>query len=390
MKKRLIHIPFYDRYTETGYVPEVYGQLFFKRDNRLLYQSPGNKSTPEDLDRAYSISLFPSYLDAKPLLETQKMFFKTIAQRKIKGFAIEITEPTDFDTFYRENYSKSFRQNIKRYVNRLESCFNVKYLIFHGNISKSDYELHMQSLKRMLKYRFEEKGEDNRVLKEWDNYYNATFDLINQKKCSLFVIQADGETIHVCINRHQKNILNISIPSYDIAYSKFSLGNISIFKLLQWSIENKYDFIDMEYGVNEYKRRWSNVIYSFDHHIFYPSKRFSGYLLGRLKILKLRVINLLKGMMVDEWVEKVKRRRIGGQMKTYSSNYRHETTDVLNFESLKEISFKQLDSTVLKRTILDIAFQRKLVLSRCKIFSDVKNPNLYYLADDSTKIKIEY
>ena len=181
--------------------------------------------------------------------------------------------------------------------------------MFHGEISKTDYELHMLALKKMLKERFDEKGEENRVLKEWNNYYNTTYELIKTKKCSLFVIRANAETIHVCINRHQNNMFNISIPSYNIAYSKFGLGNISIFKLLEWAVKNNYDFIDMEYGSYEYKRRWSNKIYSFDHHICYNSKWSKRSIWGRLEVLRLRMINLLKDMKVDEYVQSMKRKK---------------------------------------------------------------------------------
>ena len=389
MRQRPTNIPFYDLYTETGHVPEVYSELIFKQDNQVLYQRANSKNSCADLDGVYSISLFPSYLSAKLAFDAPKMILKTIPQKKIMGFAIEIPYRTDFETFFKQKYSKRFRSNIKRFVNRFESCFNVNYLMFYGVISKKEYEHYMLCLKKMLRARFNEKGEENRVINQWEYYYDSTYELIKSKKCSLFVIQANNEVVHVCVNRHQNKIINISIPSYDICYSKFSLGNISIYKILEWAVERNYEFIDMEYGAYDYKRRWSNRIYHFDHHLFYPSRKGLGYLLGKIEFLKLKTKNLLKYLRVDVLIKSIKQIRRSSAKTPFSAPYQHKIIELVDKKTMKALDFHKLDNTIVKRTILDIIFSKKLALSEIEIFVDSKKQNVYYLVGEKINIKIE-
>jgi len=384
----LIKIPFYDWYTEREYVPDVYSKLFFNKDR--VYLNARRKENDFNFESTYSVSLFPSYLQPTPAFDDSRLAFKQISQKKIKGFAIDIDNDLDFETTYKENYSKSFRNNIKRFVNRFETCFNAEYLMFFGNITESEYERYMGSLKTMLNNRFQERGEENRVLNNWNDYYRATFDLIKAKKCSLFVIKANNETVHVCINRHNGHIINIAIPSYDITYSKFSLGNISIFKLLKWSIENKYKFVDLEYGIYEYKRRWSNKIYEFHHHIFYNSKKPISRLLANIEYLRLKLKNVLKSINIDELIGFIKRTGSLKQQKKYSIPYTFEIIPNFYIGTKKEVHLSNLKDIPFKRAILDVSFYQKIVVSKIKIFIDPDNLDLCYLIGEQIKIKIEF
>ena len=390
LARKVIKIPFYDLYTDHGHVPDLYSRLLFKQGNTTLYEQDRETEFQLDLTTAYSISLFPSTTIPEVSFDTTAVITKKIEQRNIKGFAIEIPENTDFKTFLLGNFSKSFRSKIKRSVNRFEGCFEVNYLMFYGKISKQEYEYHMLSLKKMLEDRFEEKGEENRVLNEWATYYNTTYDLINAKKCSLWVIQANSKNVQVCINRHHNSILNISVPSYDIAYSRFGLGNISIYKLLEWSIERNYSFIDMEYGAYEYKRRWSTKIYDFYHYVYYPSKWSTGNLLGRIEVLRLTGINFLKSLKVDKYIESIKKVPKVNRKKPYTALFKDEIIESIDDNMLCERDFQQLEGSLIKRMIIDVVFQRKLILSEVKVYTDTKDQNILYLINKTSIIKIQH
>src|SRR5690606_10337175 len=103
------------------------------------------------------------------------------------------------------------------------------------------------------------------------------------------------------------NILFVSVPSYDINYAKFALGNVSLYKLLEWSVNNNYEVMDMAQGYLEYKRRWSNLIYEFDHHIIYSKKSTLNRISAQFEIQKLHFKNFLKSKDIDVLIEKLKK-----------------------------------------------------------------------------------
>ena len=72
------------------------------------------------------------------------------------------------------------------------------------------------------------------------------------------------------IKKNFKLLLFGYISSYDIDYYKFGLGNLLIYKQLDWCIENGYNHFDMGWGDLKYKKWWSNNIYQFNHHIVFP------------------------------------------------------------------------------------------------------------------------
>lgn len=85
----------------------------------------------------------------------------------------------------------------------------------------------------------------------------------------------------------------MSIPSYDIDYAKFGLGNISVQKLLEWCIANDYKMLDMGFGAFDYKIKWCNDVYDFEHHIFHRKSSLVSSTLVFLITLKTKLINYL-------------------------------------------------------------------------------------------------
>ena len=75
---------------------------------------------------------------------------------------------------------------------------------------------------------------------------------------------------------HFENNVNHSIKTYDIDYAKFSLGNIDIYKQLEWCFENNFKMFDFMWGNLEYKERWCNQIYLYEHHLYYNKNFILG------------------------------------------------------------------------------------------------------------------
>jgi hypothetical protein len=154
----------------------------------------------------------------------------------------------------------------------LESCFDIKYKLFYGEISKNQYDQLLKELRGMIVQRFQQRNEQSKSLLEWNRTVELTFPLILNKKASIFVIYDRDKPIEIAINYHFKQIMFTYISSYDIDYAKFGLGHVEIYTQLEWCLDNDFTRFEMGWGDLDYKRRWSNHIYNFEQHLFYYKK----------------------------------------------------------------------------------------------------------------------
>jgi hypothetical protein len=373
---------FYIDITEKNNVLRGYESLKFSHDETTLFSN----EEPFYPEQVVSVRLFPLYLN--PIFRLNPdCFVSKVSQDKINGYAIVLKENLDFDTFFTNEFSKSFRANIRRFVSRFETCFNAGYKMFYGSISRTDYQILMQALHSMLTNRFNQRNDDNKILKNWTYYESTTYDLINNKKASLFVIYNNKIPVHICINHHFNNIHFVSIPSYDIDYAKFALGNISIYKLLEWSITNNYKMLDMAYGDLEYKRRWSTLIYHFEHHIFYKNI-WNQILMAKIEKTKIQFKNYLKSKNVDETVKNLKNKILK------SKNNFTQTTFTTEPISLSESNYKQVAfqidnrvNNVLKKPVFDFLYKHKEHIDHIKVF-EIQPSRIYIISGNNIAEKI--
>lgn len=293
---------FYFTFFEQRLVPACYKELTYQNfkipDLIAIGSGKLNLNTP-----VLFIELFPSYFI--PRIEIPSGFdLKKIF--RVKGFCININNLEDIDRYILANFKPNNRTSLRRRLKGLETSFDVRYEIFYGNITKKEYSFLMEALHKMLTRRFNQRDDTNIPLQKWDYYLSSVFDLINQKKASLYVIYDDEKPIQISLSYHYEKIVFLSIPSYDIDYAKFGLGNIAVHKLLEWCISNGYEILDMGYGAFDYKLKWCNHTYNFEHHIFYKSKSTISYLVVGLITLKTRVINYLLTKNVNVFYHQLK------------------------------------------------------------------------------------
>ena len=365
-----IHENFYETITTKNKVIAYYNKLYFSHDNTNIYTASENTIT--NTNTVLNVSLFPSYLQPEFNIGNTMGIVK-IPQKKITGYAVLINGHTTLESLLKTAFKKSFRANILRFVNRFEACFNAKYRLFFGDISKEEYTFLMATLHNMLTNRFEQRKDANKVLNNWDAYLSTTFDLIKEKKASLFVIYNDVTPVHICINHHFNTILFVSVPSYDIDYAKFALGNVSLYKLLEWSVNNHYEVMDMAQGYLEYKRRWSTLIYEFDHHIIYKKKSTIGHISALTEVYKLHFKNFLKSKNVDTLVEKLKKGLKKHNAYQKPLHYQLEVVDASDTTGLKEINAHCPMYQTLRIAINDFLFIHKERNTALKIMEITKD-----------------
>src|SRR5690606_38532775 len=138
-----------------------------------------------------------------------------------------------------------------------------------GEIKKNELDFIMDKASEFLRLRFKQKNEENEHLIEWNTYRKCLFPLINSKRASIFVTYNSDIPIQITINYNINKVCFGTMLIYDINYSKFGMGHIGVYNLLDWCIKNKYDFLDLGRNTYEYKTKWSNFSYESEVQIIF-------------------------------------------------------------------------------------------------------------------------
>jgi len=120
-----------------------------------------------------------------------------------------------------------------------------------------------------MKERFDEKQIYNRYLLDWDYYHKLFYPKILSGDASIFVIYDGERPITLTLNFHREDLVYSFIQIFDVAYASYSMGDIAMYKNLEWCYQQGITLWDTSKGATENKIRWCNYIYSFEHHIFY-------------------------------------------------------------------------------------------------------------------------
>ena len=366
----------------------IYSNIDVTCNESNIYKN--SKKTSDNALNIYSHSLYPSYLESK----VKSDFICKKAFQKL-GFAINLSDYNSADDYVKTHCKSSFKKTLNRSVKRLEGCFDVSYKMHFGEISIEDYQNLMAVLHTMLTKRFEQRDDNNEILHDWDFYLNNSFAQINNKKASLFVILSGTEPIEISLNYHFDSIIYSHISSYNLDYSKFSLGNIEIYKQLEWCLDNNFNIFDMGYGDFDYKRRWSNLIYNFNHNIVcHPKNIFGGFLKFILKT-KYMLINYLISKNVNVYYNNVKRYFKGNPNKANSKSFEFKSESIEHIIKYNSIEYEQLDIdnkefSFLRKPLFDFLYTFKEHIGAITIYrvSEDKKSFLFKGKSNTNKITI--
>src|SRR5690606_6765917 len=163
------------------------------------------------------------------------------------------------------------------------------------------------------------------------------------------------------------------------------LGNVSLYKLLEWSVNNNYAVMDMAQGYLEYKRRWSNLIYEFDHHIIYSKKSALNRISAQFEIQKLHFKNFLKSKDIDVLLEKYKKGLRKNSVYQEEVAYQLEENDVADIILLKIINEEDLVFNLLRKPINDFLYTHKEHRNNLKVFEIIKDKEYLFQAKQIAK-----
>jgi hypothetical protein len=300
-------------------------------------------------DSIHEIKFIPTYFALKfPISPSNYKFIKF---SRVENFQINLEPYDDVESYLKKQMSSKNRSQLKKRINRLEQCFDIRYAFYCGDISKQKYDMLFRILQLLIERRFKQRGDTFSLIEKWDDIKESSYQMILEKKASLFVIYDQEKPISINLRYHFDNILNHLIRSYDIDYSKFGVGQTAVFKELEWCFSNNVKIFDLMWGELDYKIFWTNVTSKYEHHFIYKKNHpfKTPYVKLIIKMYKLNDFLIKKGFYILLYKTKVKFREI---LKS------KREAPILSIEKLLEMPLKDFINMVNVNT-KEYAFLRK-------------------------------
>lgn len=314
----------------------------------------------------------PSYFE---LAELPKTRIKRYTSKQYPGFLINLAPYKELNEFMTDTFNKSSRYKLTKYKRKLETCFDIKYKMFHGHMTKSEYNSIFCKFNQLLTKRFDDKRITNNNLNkaEWDFYFEVAYPMILEKRAGLFVIYNADQPIGVTLCYFSGEILFDAITVFDIDYAKFHLGSTTLLKLVEWGIENKLDVFDFSKGYFDYKKRWASKQYDFEYHILYDSHSIKSKTLA----LGIKTFYDFKQFLRDKHVnEKLHKftfilRKSKAPKRPKATYTFSEVDSVLQKEELVEINWEVASNGHLKAPVFDFLYLNNESLKNLKVYKPI-------------------
>ena len=339
--------------------------------------------------RGSSVALYcPDYLEYLHATDTGLLCKRIFRE---KGFAIDLNGFAAGEDYLRSHFKPNFRTALRRRIQGLETCFDITYRMFFGTMEQDDYTFLMNSLKAMLTRRFNQRNDENRALANWAYFESQTLELIRSKNASLFVIYDGDKPIQITLNYQMGPVFFQAIPSYDIDYAKFGLGNIAIYKILEWCFSHGITLLDMGYGAFDYKLKWCNFVYKFDHQVFYRRNSPISQLFLLNTVAKTRLLNFLLKKRVNVYYHQLNHRIVGGK----ESDLREPLTSPMALNDFNPNGMRELKPATdtrhkfLLKPLYDFAYTQNEPVSGIRVF-EVTEGSEYVLLGSEEGLRLEF
>lgn len=365
----------------------IYNNVVNSITNTSIYKA---KTTNIDSDKnIYCVSDFPDYLKA----EIKNKNWKAKRINTFKGSLILFKNYENTQQYLKTKFNTPKRFRI--YQSKLETCFNIEYKSFYGKISKEEYDFLFDAFYNMLKNRFSEKQIENTDLARWDAYKNIAYPLINSKDAVLFAIYDNEKPISLYLNLIQNKTIYGYIKSYDIDYSKFSVGFTNFIQQLHWCFENGFELYDLLKGNYPYKNKLIDTEFYYQKHVIYNSKSLLAVISAKVIIAKTQIfyalVNNLKKFNVDilyhKFLNFIYRRKVNDDAKKIiiSNNIELAATD-----KLLKVNIYDESLSFLKRIVYTFLYHNKETLKTVAIFKFENEMNTFLIKGKNTNQKIEF
>ncbi|MDY8136279.1 GNAT family N-acetyltransferase [Aquimarina sp. 2201CG5-10] len=330
-------------------------------------------------NKVFLIYDVPDYFNVSAVETSSSL--QQIEVEQYEGFLVNTQKYSDIESYRKSKFGKSSLYKIRKYQRRLESCFDIKYNMYFGEISREKYDLIFSTFKNLLERRFSNKQVYNNNLdqKEWDFYYDLIYDMVLEKKASIFVICDRNIPIAGSINYHSDEIAIGAITAFDTDYSKFYLGFTIINKLLEWSIDNKLKIFDFSKGRFGYKTQWSDEAYSFKYHILYNRKSWVGAFIAFMIIHYFRFKAFLRSKNMNEVFNRILFTLKIKNKKTFQEYKVVEYKENIENKDLIDVNINTETFSFLKRLVYDFLYSSSEKIEDIKVYRMINQEKTYLI-----------
>ncbi|MFI0429060.1 GNAT family N-acetyltransferase [Mariniflexile sp. HMF6888] len=374
---------FYTDLFEQRKVPSIY-KCISNTYNTETTQKNNYNSYRISNKRIGSFQLVPNYL--KTSIEAGYTL-KRVFQKH--GHAANLNNIDSVEDYLSKYCKANFRGNVRRPLKRLESCLNIHCDMFFGSITDEQYKHRMTCFHEMLSKRFNLLNVKNPTLDNWKHYNNIALEAIRKKEASLFVMYNNDEPIAFSLNFHFQDIFYFAIPTFNLDYSKFTLGNVVIYKNLEWCIQNNFKVFDMGYGSFENKVNWCNTTYRFEHHVIFKPYNILGHIHAFTIKNKHKLINYLLANKINETYRNVINLTTGNK-KSVLLDYKilNNFSDYEDKELVK-INFANEAFDSIKKPFFDFLYLNTENINDVSVYKVNKELCTYIIKGKKNTIKIE-
>ena len=342
-----------------------------------------NDDETDNINDTFLIYDVPTYFNTKSAI-TDKLGHLT--SKQYPGYLIELHTFANFQDYMQKRFSKSSRYKLNKYKKRLEECFDITYKMYGSELSKSEYETLFASFKTLLQKRFDDKEVYNNNLDtaEWNFYKEVAYPLLLERKAALFVVYDEEKPIGITLNYFSDDIIFDAITVFDIDYTKFHLGSVTIMKLIEWGIEHQFKILDFSKGHFEYKTRWATIKYDFEYHIYYNKKSVMSS--ATAKTVKF-YFDFKQNLREKNLNEKLHKFTYGlkNQKKEKQSQLSYSFTEVhdqIAVEKLQPIFLKSAESEHLQKIAFEFLYLNNERMKNLKIYRSDQNEIDYFFVGD--------
>jgi hypothetical protein len=313
--------------------------------------------------------------------------------KQYPGYYIDLSSFHTIDSYLKGNISKTTRYKLRKYRRRLENSFNIRYITYHGDMEKSVYIDLFISFFSLLKKRYSKKQIWNNNLdpQEWAFYEDVAYEMILNKKATLFVIYEQDNPISISLNYLYDSTLINAITVFDTDYSVFHVGSVAIWTQLEWCLENKIRVFDFSKGRFEYKVQWATNEHQFEHHIVFNKKS----LLSTSIALSVFAYHTLKQIFRNNNLNEAYH-KIRFKIKNFSfhSNSAEKYTSlkiqvIPSNLQLNQVNRNDADHSHIKQPLNSFIYLNQEPVKDIDIFYDVDN-KVYYFKGKNTIERIRY
>lgn len=309
-----IFIDTWTKHFRNGEEPLIFDSItsvnFLPKKRKLFYYNVGKNITNGTSyqlietenncrDKVFLIYDVLSYQDQWKNKKVDHPFLKVKKVPQYKGHLTNLSGYKNFEDFFSHHFSSKSRSNIRKWNKRFKENFNTEFQVFYGEIELEEYNRIFDSLINIIQKRWDDLEKENNILQKQVYYRELCYKMILDKKASLNVLYANDEIVSASVCFNSSKELFFAITTFDIDFRKYNLGHLLIMYIMQWCFENGIEIFDYSKGTYEYKMRWSNTVYDFEHHVIYDKNSIRSIMTGNLLVFFFKMKQFLRDQNVN-------------------------------------------------------------------------------------------